>query len=48
MFWKLEYEMGIPEGEAETVDRSLGVKVVVNEFVAYLDLARSDGAGLPD
>jgi CNT family concentrative nucleoside transporter len=28
------------------VARGLGVKIVVNEFVSYLDLATSGGAGL--
>jgi len=47
-FWPLAFAMGVPAEEAATVARSLGVKVVVNEFVSYLELARSDGAGLSD
>jgi CNT family concentrative nucleoside transporter len=42
----LAWLMGIPANQAATVGASLGVKVVLNEFVAYLDLARAGGAGL--
>jgi CNT family concentrative nucleoside transporter len=48
LFWPLAFAMGVPAEEAETVARSLGVKVVVNEFVSYLDLAQSGGAGLAE
>jgi CNT family concentrative nucleoside transporter len=48
LFLPLAYAMGVPAAEAATVARSLGVKVVVNEFVAYLDLAQSGGAGLAE
>jgi CNT family concentrative nucleoside transporter len=48
LFRPLALAMGIPWAESGTVARSLGVKLVVNEFVAYLDLARSGGAGLSD
>lgn len=46
LFWPLAWAMGIPAGEAETVARFLGVKLVVNEFVAYLDMARGGAADL--
>ncbi len=45
-YWPLAWTMGIPAEEAATVARSLGVKVVINEFVSYLELAASGGAGL--
>lgn len=44
--WPLAWAMGVPASEAATVAQSLGVKLVVNEFVAYLDLARGGGVGL--
>lgn len=37
--------MGIPPGEARTIGSLIGTKTVVNEFVAYQDLARSIEAG---
>ena len=46
VFWPLAWMMGVPAEECATVARSLGVKVVVNEFVSYLELAASGGAGL--
>jgi len=42
----LALAMGVPMDQASAVGQSLGVKVVVNEFVSYLDLARSGGQGL--
>lgn len=48
LFWPLAWAMGIPAAECETVARLLGIKVVVNEFVSYLELATSNGAGLSD
>ena len=45
-FWPLAFAMGIPAGECATVAASLGMKVVVNEFVSYLQLAAGGGAGL--
>ena len=48
VFWPLAWAMGVPAPEAATVAQFLGVKLVVNEFVAYLDLARGGGAGLSD
>ena len=48
LFWPLAWAMGVPAEEAATVARSLGVKVVLNEFVSYLELAASGGAGLSE
>jgi CNT family concentrative nucleoside transporter len=48
LFWPLAWAMGIPASEAATVAQSLGVKLVVNEFVAYLDMARGGAAALSD
>lgn len=47
-FWPVAWAMGVPPAEAATVASSLGVKMIVNEFVAYLDLAQSGGAGLSE
>jgi len=44
LFWPLAWAMGVPASEAATVGQFLGVKLVVNEFVAYLDLARGGAA----
>lgn len=48
VLWPVAWAMGIPAGEAATVASSLGVKMIINEFVSYLDLAASGGAGLSD
>lgn len=48
VFWPLAFAMGIPAEDCATVARLLGVKVVVNEFVSYLELASSGGAGLAE
>jgi concentrative nucleoside transporter, CNT family len=48
IFWPLAWAMGVPTEECATVARSLGVKVVINEFVSYLELAASGGAGLSE
>lgn len=48
VFWPLAWAMGVPAEEAATVARLLGVKVVINEFVSYLELAASGGAGLSE
>lgn len=48
LFWPLAWAMGVPAAESHIVGQSLGVKVVVNEFVSYLELARSGGAGLSE
>jgi CNT family concentrative nucleoside transporter len=46
LFWPLAFAMGVPAEQAGIVAQSLGVKVVVNEFVAYLEMAMSGGLGL--
>ncbi len=46
VFWPLAFAMGVPAEQAATVAASLGTKVVVNEFVAYLELAMGGGLGL--
>ena len=48
VFWPPAFAMGIPIEDCATVAQSLGVKVVVNEFVSYLQLAASGGAGLAE
>ena len=48
VLWPVAWAMGVPAGEAATVGASLGVKMVVNEFVSYLELAQSGGAGLSE
>ncbi|MGG5812253.1 NupC/NupG family nucleoside CNT transporter [Falsiroseomonas sp. CW058] len=45
-FWPLALAMGVPAEQAGIVAQSLGVKVVVNEFVAYLEMASGGGLGL--
>ncbi len=46
LFWPLTLAMGVPVEQAMTVATSLGTKVVVNEFVSYLELGTSGGLGL--
>ncbi len=48
LFWPLAFAMGVPAESAATVAASLGTKVVVNEFVSYLELAGSGGLGLAE
>ncbi len=48
LFWPLAFAMGIPAESAGTVAASLGTKLVVNEFVAFLELAQSGGLGLSE
>jgi CNT family concentrative nucleoside transporter len=48
VLWPMAWAMGVPVSEAATVGASLGVKMVVNEFVSYLELAQSGGAGLSE
>jgi len=48
LLWPVAWAMGVPASEAATVGASLGVKMVVNEFVSYLELAQSGGAGLSE
>ncbi|WP_421992000.1 NupC/NupG family nucleoside CNT transporter [Roseococcus sp.] len=46
LLWPLAWAMGVPVAEAQTVGQSLGIKLVINEFVAYLDFARGSGEAL--
>jgi CNT family concentrative nucleoside transporter len=46
LFWPVALAMGVPAEHAMTVANSLGTKVVVNEFVSYLELGTSGGLGL--
>ncbi|WP_211861452.1 NupC/NupG family nucleoside CNT transporter [Neoroseomonas soli] len=48
VLWPVAWAMGIPVAEAATVASSLGVKMIINEFVSYLELAASGGAGLSE
>ena len=44
VFWPLAWAMGVPAAECAAVGELLGVKTILNEFVAYLKLASmSDG-----
>ena len=43
IFWPVAWAMGVPVAEATSVAHFLGLKVVVNEFVAYLELGQSGG-----
>jgi CNT family concentrative nucleoside transporter len=45
-FWPVAFAMGVPAEHAMTVATSLGTKLMVNEFVAYLELGMSGGLGL--
>ena len=46
LFWPVALAMGVPAEHAMTVAASLGTKLVLNEFVAYLQLGMSGGGGL--
>jgi CNT family concentrative nucleoside transporter len=46
LFWPAALAMGVPAEHALTVATSLGTKVVVNEFVAFLELGMAGGLGL--
>ncbi|WP_270936311.1 NupC/NupG family nucleoside CNT transporter [Falsiroseomonas oryzae] len=46
LFWPIALAMGVPAEQAMTVAGSLGTKLIVNEFVAYLELGTSGGLGL--
>ena len=48
VFRPLALAMGVPWAESAIIGASLGVKLVINEFVAYLNLAQSGGAGLSE
>jgi CNT family concentrative nucleoside transporter len=42
------FAMGVPADEVARVADSLGVKVIINEFVSYLQMAQSGGHGLSE
>ena len=44
VFMPVAWAMGVPGEEAGAVGRLLGIKVVVNEFVSYLELGQSGAA----
>lgn len=46
ILWPLAFAMGIAPEDATAAARLLGIRGVVNEFVAYLDMAGPGGAGL--
>jgi len=46
VLWPLAFAMGIAPEDAAAAARLLGIRGVVNEFVAYLDLAGEGGATL--
>ena len=46
LLWPLAFAMGIAPDDATAAARLLGIRGVVNEFVAYLDLAGEGGAAL--
>jgi CNT family concentrative nucleoside transporter len=46
LLWPLAVLMGVPPADAGTVGAFIGVKTVLNEFVAYADFAQQLGAGL--
>jgi CNT family concentrative nucleoside transporter len=46
LFRPLAWLMGVPDEHVPTVAASLGVKTVLNEFIAYLELAQSGGLSL--
>jgi len=45
LFAPLAWLTGIPWHEAVTAGQFLGTKVILNEFIAFLELARPEGAG---
>lgn len=46
LFWPVAWAMGVPAAECARVAELLGIKLVLNEFVSYLQFAQSGGAGL--
>jgi CNT family concentrative nucleoside transporter len=46
LLWPLAVLMGVPPADADTVGAFIGIKTVLNEFVAYTDFAQQMGAGL--
>ncbi len=47
-FRPVAFLMGVPWAEGATVARLLGVKLVLNEFVAFLELSQGAGAALSE
>ena len=47
LFRPFVWLMGIPWSETETVGRLMGLKTILNEFVAYLQLAAQMGSTAP-
>jgi CNT family concentrative nucleoside transporter len=47
VFWPIAWVLGVPAPECGMVARLLGERMVLNEFVAYLDLATMLGRGDP-
>lgn len=45
--WPLAWVMGVPAEDCMTVGRLIGVKTVINEFVAYLQMAEILKSGQP-
>ena len=45
VFTPIAFLIGVPLGEVGTVAAMLGKKLILNEFVAYLDLAAARAAG---
>jgi CNT family concentrative nucleoside transporter len=45
--WPVTVLMGVPPADADTVGSFIGVKTILNEFVAYADFGRQMGDGLP-
>ena len=45
VFAPIAFLVGVPAGEVSTVAAMLGKKVILNEFVAYLDLTALKAAG---
>ncbi|MGH7531393.1 MAG: NupC/NupG family nucleoside CNT transporter [Gemmatimonadales bacterium] len=46
LLWPITVLMGVPPADADTVGSFIGVKTVLNEFVAYADFANQMGHGL--
>ncbi len=46
IFWPLAFLMGVPAADCLNIGKLLGEKVVLNEFVAYLDLTRMIKEGM--
>lgn len=46
LLWPLAVLMGVPPADADTVGAFIGIKVTLNEFVAYSGFAQQLGSGL--